>query len=71
MYAATAGGFMDRSLGEKLFLKLPEKLGQKIRERSFPTRSNQRRGVNFEKIYIFLYLSSLIRHEAVNLHMTL
>ena len=32
MYAATAGGFMDRSLGEKLFLKLPGKLGQKIRE---------------------------------------
>ena len=32
MYASIAGGFTDRSLGEKLFLKLPGKLGQKIRD---------------------------------------
>jgi len=32
MYAATAGGFLDKTLGEKLFLKLPGKLGQKIRD---------------------------------------
>ena len=32
MYASTVGGFTNRSLGEKLFLKLPGKLGQKIRD---------------------------------------
>jgi len=32
MYASIAGGFIDKSLGEKLFLKLPGKLGQKIRD---------------------------------------
>jgi len=32
MYASIAGGFTDKSLGEKLFLKLPGKLGQKIRD---------------------------------------
>ena len=32
MYASIAGGFTDSSLGEKLFLKLPGKLGQKIRD---------------------------------------
>uniref|UniRef100_A0A0R0FB06 Uncharacterized protein n=1 Tax=Glycine max TaxID=3847 RepID=A0A0R0FB06_SOYBN len=32
IYAFIAGGFTDRSLGEKLFLKLPGKLGQKIKD---------------------------------------
>ena len=29
MHASIAGGFTDRSLGEKLFRKLPSNLGQK------------------------------------------
>ena len=32
MYASIAGCFHDISVGEKMFLKLPGKLGQKIRE---------------------------------------
>ena len=32
MYASIAGEFMDGSLGEKIFLKLPGKLGQKIKD---------------------------------------
>ena len=32
MYASIARGFTDKSLREKLFLKLPSKLGQKIRD---------------------------------------